>query len=123
MKMALMNEASQSVRERWRQIIEQQKRSGLSIAGFCREQRIAESSLFTWQRRLAREPQAPAAPAFVPVKLAAAKAGDAPSPSQDAIELHLGRGRHLVLRPGFAAPTLAAILAVVEDDGPGSEGR
>jgi hypothetical protein len=109
-----MNQVSKSVREHWRQIIEQQKRSGLSIARFCGERRIAESSLFTWKRRLARESLVPAAPAFVPVKLAAAdQAGEVMGPSHGAIELHLGQGRHLVLRPGFDAPTLATVLAVL----------
>ena len=123
MKMRVMNQASDSLRERWRQIIEQQQSSGLSIARFCSEQGIGESSLFTWKRRLAREPQMMAAPAFVSVKLAAAGAGEAAGACQGAIELHLGRGRHLLLRPGFDAPTLAAVLAVLAGEVPPPEGR
>jgi len=109
-----MNKPSASVREHWRQIVEQQKNSGLSVARFCRERRLAESSLFAWKRRLAREAQA--APAFVLVKPASAPQGGGvgPNASGGAIELHLGRGRHLLLRPGFDAPALAAALVVLE---------
>ena len=109
-----MNQTSLPVREHWRQVIQRQQSSGLSVARFCREQQIAESSLFAWKRRLACEPVATAAPIFLPVKLAAiSQAGDAMAPSPGAIELHVGQGRHLVLRPGFDAPTLAAVLAVL----------
>ena len=109
-----MNKASSSVREHWRRIIEQQKSSGLSVARFCREQGVAESSLFTWKRRLAREAQGMAGPAFVLVRPAtASEPGHAMGPSDGAIELHLGRGRMLLLRPGFDGPTLAAAWAVL----------
>jgi len=119
-----MNTASSSVRERWRQIVEQQKSSGLSIARFCRERHIAESSLFSWKRRLACEEEATAAPAFVLVKPASAPEGLTTSKSSGgAIELHLGHGRHLLLRPGFDAPTLAAALAVLEGRDCPAEGR
>jgi len=108
-----MNKASPVAREHWRQMIEQQKSSGLSIARFCRQRQIAESSLFTWKRRLAREAPA-ASSSFVLVKPAPVpESGATINSSGGAIELHLGRGRHLLLRPGFDAPTLAAALAVL----------
>ena len=115
-----MNKASSSVREQWRRIVQQQKSSGLSVARFCRQRGIGESSLFAWKRRLAREAEASAtsesaAPAFVLVKPAGADDDrDAKGSSDGAIELHLGRDRHIVLRPGFDAPTLAVALAVLE---------
>lgn len=118
-----MNQTSSSIRERWQQVIEEQRSSGLSVARFCREQGLAESSLFAWKRRLAREAreaEAEAAPAFVPVTTAAAERGGNGTGGDDgAIELHLGGGRHLLLRPGFDAGTLAAALAVLD----GEEGR
>jgi transposase-like protein len=117
-----MNKTSPATRERWRRIIEQQKRSGLSIARFCREQGVAESSLFTWKRRLAGDTQAAAGAAFVLLKPAPAPEGETPLRSLDgAIELHLGQGRRLVLRPGFDPATLAAALAVLRGDGAGTE--
>jgi hypothetical protein len=110
-----MNRASSSAREHWRQIIGQQESSGLSVARFCRERQIVESSLFAWKRRLAREPQAspvfvqftPATPASVPQPNSAAGS------SGGAIDLHLDQGRHLLPRPGFDGPTLAEVLAVL----------
>jgi hypothetical protein len=85
------------------------------VARFCREQGVGESSLFAWKRRLAGEARATAAPAFVRVKPAAAGHADKRmDASDDAIELHLGRGRYVLLRPGFDASTLAAALAVLD---------
>jgi transposase-like protein len=115
-----MNKASSSARERWRRIIEQQQRSGVSVARFCRERGIAQSSLFAWKRRLVREArEAQATPAFVAITAA----GEArPSTgSGSAVELHLGDGRHLLLRPGFDPATLATALAVLAADR--AEGR
>lgn len=104
-------------------MVEQQRSSGLSVARFCREQQIGESSLFAWKRRLARETQA-ARPAFVLLRPASARpSGDRPEASGSAIELHLGPSRHLVLRPGFDAETLRAVLAVLEGEDSLREGR
>jgi hypothetical protein len=119
-----MNKASPARAERWRRIIEQQRRSGLSIARFCREQGVAESSLFTWKRRLAGEAPAAAGPAFVLLKPTPAAENDiSVHTAGGAIELHLDKGRRLVLRPGFDGPTLAAVLAVLQADDPVAEGR
>ena len=75
---------------------------------------MAESSLFTWKRRLAQEAQAAADSAFVLLKPASTpEGGTSVHCCNGAIELHLGQGRHLVLRPGFDAATLAAALAVL----------
>ena len=109
-----MKKAPSSVREHWRRIIDQQRHSGLSVACFCRNRQIPESSLFAWKRRLAREAQVAAAPAFVLVKPTVALASENTlEPAGGAIELHLGSGRHIVLRPGFDSATLAAVLAVL----------
>jgi transposase-like protein len=118
-KMGIMNKASFSARERWRRIVEQQQRSGVSVARFCRERGVAQSSLFAWKRRLAREARATATPAFVAIT-AAAEARPS-NGSGSAVELHLGDGRHLLLRPGFDPATLATALAVLAADN--AEGR
>ena len=118
-----MNKASPSVRARWRQIIEQQKSSGLPVAQFCRENQIGPSSLFAWKRRLAREGEG-AGGAFVRVEAASALQPDSGMDnSGGGIELHLGQGRHLLLRPGFDARTLAAVLAVLAGETPRPEQR
>lgn len=49
---------------RWRELIEQQQRSGLSIAAFCAEHGVAASTFFAWRRKLEIRgvPGAPGAP-------------------------------------------------------------
>ena len=85
------------------------------MARFCREHGLAASSLFAWKRRFAREAALAGTPAFVRVETAAGVQGEnATSFTQSAMELHLGGGRHIVLRPGFDPATLAAALAVLE---------
>ena len=39
-------------RQQWRKIINEQRQSGLSIVGFCREQGIREKRFHYWKRRL-----------------------------------------------------------------------
>jgi len=36
----------------WREVIHQQKTSGLSIAAFCREHNVPPSSFYQWKRKL-----------------------------------------------------------------------
>jgi transposase-like protein len=107
-----MKKASFSARERWRQIIEQQEHSGLSVARFCRDHGVAESSLFAWKRRLARKTEPTGTPAFVAITATAAD-DHTPRSRDGAIELHLGDGRHLLLRPPVHSSTLAAVLALL----------
>jgi transposase-like protein len=38
--------------ERWRGIIGEQRRSGLGVRAFCREQGVGEHSLYSWRRKL-----------------------------------------------------------------------
>jgi transposase-like protein len=115
-----MKRASPLVREHWRQVVQRQRSSGLSVARYCRERGIGPSSLFAWKRRLAGELEATAGAAFIAITPATER-GECPasSASPGAIELHLGGGRHLLLRPGFDGPTLAAAWAVLA----GGEGR
>lgn len=119
-----MNKPSPSARERWQRLVQEQQSSGLPVGRFCRERRIGVSSLFAWKRRLARQAQVSAGPAFLPVGLAsAARADDAGGSAGGAIELHMGNGRHFVLRPGFDAPTLAAALRALDGAASSGEGR
>jgi len=117
-----MNRASPSVRGHWQQIIQRQRSSGLGVAEFCRRQQVPPSSLFAWKRRLARETQA--APVFVQLKpVSIPQPGSTTDSSNGGIELHLGQGRHIVLRPGFDGPTLAAVLMVLSTESSMAEGR
>ena len=39
----------------WRDLLEEQVRSGESVAGFCRERDISPASFYNWRRKLAEE--------------------------------------------------------------------
>jgi hypothetical protein len=118
-----MNKASVSAHDRWRDVLTRLAGSGLSVAQFCRRERLAVSTCFAWKRRLAREART-AALAFVRVRPASVPlvSGTADAPASS-IELHLGQGRRLLLRPGFDPRTLAAALAVLEGSDARPEGR
>ena len=44
--MSCMNKSSMAAREKWSRIIEEQRASGLAVARFCEERRVAASSFF-----------------------------------------------------------------------------
>ena len=94
-------------RQRWRELVNEHRASGLSVDAFCKQQGLATSTFFNWARRFKSEPtsaaaQASADAAFVeleappasPITKADASATSATSP----IELVLPNG--LVLRVG-----------------------
>ena len=59
----------------WRERIDRQVRSGLTIAQFCTRERLSESSFSNWKRRLrlsalaSHRPALPAPSAFLPVSV------------------------------------------------------
>ena len=109
-----MNESHRAAREKWRQIIKSQRGSGLSIAAYCRERGIGQASFFAWKRRLRPGAQAKG---FVEVKTAAAAqpaGGDGAEGEALAIEVCLGGGRRLLVRPGFDRELLVAMIGVLE---------
>jgi hypothetical protein len=55
------------VAERWRTIVAEQARSGLSVAEFCRRRDLAQVSFYQWRRKLRHV--APSAASFVPLTL------------------------------------------------------
>ena len=127
-----------SASERWRRIVAEQTTSGLSIAVYCRQAGIPQSSFYAWRRKLGRDgpatdqparESAPAGPStFAAVQLAAEPArscGDAEfpaaqprralrAPQRGAIEVRLAGGRGIVVRPGFDRQTLQALIEVLE---------
>lgn len=103
-----------SAREQlWRQRVEEQRASGLTIRGYCERHQLREPSFYFWRRTLAervRAAAAPAGPAFVPVEV--------PAPpslaSVAAVEVHLPNGVRVSVMPGCAASHLTMVLAVLE---------
>lgn len=52
----------------WREVVERQGQSGLSVKSFCEREGIKAVSLYGWRSRLQRESQDKSAPARVPRK-------------------------------------------------------
>ena len=102
-----------SKEQRWRQLIDQWRRSGLSVRDFCQRQHLAVPSVYAWRRTLrqrdARDDQATPPLTFLPVHVR--YDSDPPPP----LELVLAGGQCVHIPPGFDPTTLRALLAVLED--------
>jgi len=95
---------------KWRGLVSEQKRSGQSVAAFCRERGVCAPQFFAWKRRLSQAE----AEQFVAVEVVeAGGAPPAPAPGR-AIEIRLSGGRSVVVEPGFDGGHLRAVLAVLE---------
>lgn len=91
----------------WRKTIRAFAASGQSVRAFCRARQLSEPSFYAWRRTLARRDAAtPAAPGFVPVRLA-----DAMSVP---MEIVLAGGRSIRLRPPVGRAALVEIVAALE---------
>jgi len=92
--------------QKWRELVERQQSSGLSVAAFCARNGIAASSLYAWTRRVAT------APAFVEAKVAGGSAGIRPA---GMVEVRLRGGRRLrVYRDGFDRELFLEVVAALE---------
>jgi transposase len=95
---------------KWRDVIERQRTSGLSVAAFCRRDGVAASSFFAWKRRLG---VVPATPAFVEATVTGT-----PLPpttrSAGRIEVRLRGGRRVRVGRGFDHHLLAEVVAALE---------
>jgi hypothetical protein len=104
-----MNKSQSPGPEEWRQIIEGQRASGLTVATYCRDRGIKDSAFYTWKRRL-RSPAKPSRtskPAFVEVM--PPRAGMAGT-----IEICLRGERHLLARRGFDRELLIELIRALE---------
>ena len=102
-----MTKRSKKAWEKWRRLVSEQALSGQSVKAFCREHDLCRPYFFVWKKRL--EGDVPAK--FLEVQVA----GHAPSTHSDSsIEIRLRNGRSLMVRPGFDAEHVRALLAVVE---------
>jgi len=102
-----MSEHPSPASQKWREIIERQQASGLSVGAFCHRDSIAESSFFAWKRRLDASPPATA---FIEAKVVQAPA---PRPA-GGIEVRLRGGRRVRVRRGFDPALLAEVVAALE---------
>src|SRR3954467_4891386 len=112
----------------WREILKQQRDSGLSVRAFCHREGLKDFNLFRWRRELSRrdreadtaipnrpagEPTAPSAsPVFLPVRLIDDR-GERARPIMP-IEILLPDGPIVRVPVGFDPRTLGDVLAVLE---------
>jgi transposase-like protein len=109
---------------RWRRLIKDWRRSGLSVCEFCDWQGLSEASFYAWRRELAvRDREAashcktpvvgPATkvPQFLPVHVVAEAAQD--SGEHGCLDVQLPTGVRLRVPPRFDRETLADVLAAL----------
>lgn len=102
-------ERSRKARAKWQRLVSEHRRSGQSVAGFCRERGLCASLFFWWKKRLRETTSAK----FVEVKVATA-APDPSAPSDARVEIRLRNGRSLVVGRGFDAEQVRVLVGVVE---------
>jgi hypothetical protein len=102
-----MTKRSKKAWTKWRKLVSEQARSGQTVIAFCRERGLCRPYFFTWKKRLQEDTQAK----FLQVQVTEG------APSGDAVEIRLQNGRSLMVRPGFDAEHVRALLAVLETAG------
>jgi hypothetical protein len=98
--------------QQWRRWIREWQASGLTVRIFCDRRGLEEHRFYAWRRELAR--RSAGIVSFVPVRIVP----DDVSAAAGALEVVLPRGRTLRVAPGFHAPTLRQLLAVLEEQPP-----
>src|SRR5688500_16196266 len=105
---------SESARDKWARIIDEQQRSELAVSAFCRQRSVPASSFFAWRRKLAEC----RARKFVEVAVAqrvddASDATDGERAGGVTIELGSGLRRVTVTRP-FDRELLLNVIDTLE---------
>lgn len=100
----MMKSSRSDTWNKWRERVERQRSSGLSVAVFCARHGIAACSLYAWRKKLA------AKPAFVEVRETLGS-----SRSSGMIQVRLRGGRRLrVRRESFDRALLVEVVAALE---------
>lgn len=98
---------NQALRSIWKQRIARQRRSGLSVAAFCRQEGCSQHSFYAWTRRLREVERAPLRSSlFVPLELPV-------SPPPRGVRIELPRGVTMTLPADASGDVLAAIIQAV----------
>ncbi len=115
--MSTKKERSSSKEQFWRRMVRQCVHSGLSVRAFCAAQGLSEPSFYAWRRTLAERDAT--AVSFVPLTVTPEpRSATADDGAAGTLELVLGAGRRLRIGPGFDGPTLARLLALLEEGRP-----
>ena len=134
-----MSTTRQERRVDWRELVEEQVRSGQGVRAFCRDRGLSASGFYTWKEQLgyneSKRVEVAAPVKFLEVKLAVTTPPIPASIASDAvmdtssplitaselsyapaalIELRLPHGRSLTVAPGFDAVHLQRLIAVLE---------
>lgn len=99
----------EATRQSWAERLTRFAQSGLSVLDFCRQEAIAPQCFYYWKRKLADPVAAPAAPEFLPVRLA---------PAASPVELVLPGGATLRLSPGCDLAFVRALVLALAGSAP-----
>jgi hypothetical protein len=104
-----MNKSQSLGPDRWRQLIDGQRGSGLTVDAYCLERGISKGTFYTWKQRLrwAAKPKVVSKPAFVEVTPAGAN-------TAGTIEICLRGERRLLARRGFDCELLIELIHALE---------
>lgn len=98
--------ASPTKQEVWRELIQQQDKSGLSVRIFCQQHGVSDQLFYWWRKRLGKRE---------PVRFALVDAEAPKQQSQTGLELWLSDGERLQITTGVDAATLRTVLAVLRE--------
>jgi hypothetical protein len=106
----------ESSRVRWSRIIDQQRRSGLPVAVFCRERSLPVSSYYAWRRKLSG---GPADSGFVEARVVDPEVEDKKSvvacvSNSSGVRIELPYGRQIVVARGFDRRVLLEVIHALE---------
>ena len=91
--------------DEWAERIAAQRRSGMSVKQFCKEQGLTEYSFYAWRKRLQEKG---------PVRFALVESARRQERTTEAaLELMLATGERLRIGTGFDPATLRAVLDVL----------
>ena len=104
----------------WRQAVERQTRSGISIAAFCEAEGVSTASFYAWRRRLRdirsqRRHEGDQRPRLVPLTVSPPPLQQI-TPALPRVEIVLPGGVRLCIPDGMAPQTLRDVLAALEPD-------
>lgn len=106
---------SEERRRYWRGVVARQRRSGLSVAAFCREHEVSPAAFYSWRRRLADEMSGRSTEvSFVPLPL-----DQAVPPRAAEFSLQLPNGVQVTVPCNFDEAALGRLLQVVGAVEPG----
>ena len=103
---AIVGKSAAPRRDYWRERIAEQKRCGLTVGRFCKEQGLTEYSFYAWRKRLQEKG---------PVRFALVERSGRRQErtTEAALELVLATGERLRIGTGVDPATLRAVLDVL----------